>query len=61
MADSREKPEKDLSRNELSLIRHLRGMQFGSMTVHVKAGEPYRIEERVESIILGITSDEEIT
>jgi hypothetical protein len=51
--DRREKPAKDLTRNEQHLLEQLRGMKFGSMTVHVKNGQPYRIEERIESIILG--------
>lgn len=54
--DPREKPTEDLSRNEQHLIQELRGMEFGSMTIHVKNGQPYRIEERVESIILGTFS-----
>lgn len=52
--NQREKPVGELSRNEKHLLKELRGMEFGSMTVHVKNGQPYRVEEKVESVILGL-------
>lgn len=57
----KEKPTQELSRNERHLLKELRGLSFGSMTIHVKNGEPYRIEERVESVLLGTFTGENDT
>lgn len=56
--DRREKPDNSLNRYERHLLSQVRDMKFGSMTIHVQNGEPRRIENRVDSIILGTHTGE---
>ncbi len=44
--------EEPITKPEQRLIREVRDLKFGSMTIHVKNGQPYRIENRLESIML---------
>lgn len=47
------KGSSDLSHNERHLIKEVRSLDFGEITIYVKQGEPHRIERKIESIILG--------
>lgn len=40
--------------NERHLVKQIRDMGFGSITIQVKDGIPFRIEEKVRSVTLGV-------
>ena len=43
-----------LNKNERHLVKQIRDMGFGSITIQVKDGIPCRIEEKVTSVMLGV-------
>lgn len=47
----REEPK--ITDNEKHLLKELRDIEYGSMTVHVKNGVPWRVEEKLHSVMLG--------
>lgn len=47
-----ESKELNLTPQEISLIRHIRELKYGSVTVFIQNGVPIRIEQIKESIQL---------
>lgn len=52
MENEQKTNEQKLSPQEESLIKHIRGLKYGSVTVFIQNGTPIRIEQIKESIQL---------
>ena len=57
------KPQQDLSKSpvvieltarEADLIRYIRALPYGELTISIQASQPVRIERGVESVKLGV-------
>jgi|TARA_Y100000310_G_C20646044_1_gene796633 hypothetical protein len=45
--------DKQLSQNEKHLLKEVRSIDHGSVTVYIKNGTPWRLEEVKHSVVLG--------
>jgi hypothetical protein len=54
------RPQQDLSKpieltaREADLIRYIRALPYGELTISIQASQPVRIERGVESVKLGV-------